>query len=365
MSSQNKIEVLEKAIARYYRKYSAKRVALGAFVVGVCSLLVSLGVYAWLANGMVAAFVWLLVGFVGINIAFLAFVPPDSLLNHSRDLICGALREPSRLQSYSMQKVQIKDAEGQVHSLSSRDVVVWTKLVVPYLLEVQASRPEAAPVQKAGRTLTVSERKYIEQRRKEVEVLERKIEAERESLNQDRQELEQRSADLRQAEELVIARLNRIEEAQAEVEQLRISAAEQVSEPTSGNALEATRLKAEALHAKEAELNQLKQHLAEARESLDAQKREMELLKGKVTRAPFPVAGSGSQASASAGISLEEREAMLEARQKELEAEAEALAKRADFVADSENSLIARLDELSHREASIEQSEINAGLRKD
>jgi hypothetical protein len=40
-------------------------------------------------------------------------------------------------------------------------------------------------------------------------------------------------------------------------------------------------------------------------------------------------------------------------------------AQRTDYVTNSENSLIERLDALSQRESSVEQSEVNAGLRKD
>ena len=62
---------------------------------------------------------------------------------------------------------------------------------------------------------------------------------------------------------------------------------------------------------------------------------------------------------------LQAREAALEARQRKSEEEAVALEKRASFVTDSENSLIERLDALTQREADVEQSEINAGLRRD
>ncbi len=359
MASKNKIEELEQGVARFYERYSAKRVALATFLVGFVSLAVALAVYWWLGNGLFAAIAGLFVGFVGINVAFLTIVPPDSSLAKWKNLICGALHEPSRIKSYDMQKVQLADANGKVQTLAARELGVWTSLVVPYLIECQASGQEPTR-RRSQRKLTASERKYIEQRRKEVLDMEKKIEEERKSLEKDRRELEVRGADLRDAEELVIARLTGVEKAEAEIEQLRIVAAERADKDTTAYDAKAADAKAAELHAKEAELVQLKERLAEDRQSLETQKTELKRLQETVTRTPFPKADSSKAAE-----SMEEREAALEARYKKLEEEAQTLAKRANYVTDSENSLIERLDALSHREATVEQSEIDAGLRKD
>lgn len=70
--------------------------------------------------------------------------------------------------------------------------------------------------------------------------------------------------------------------------------------------------------------------------------------------------------------SKQEREAKIAAREKEiaelreaLEAERADLQERAAYVETVEESLVDRLNELSSREAEIEQGEINAGIRKD
>lgn len=358
MAADKKLEALEDAITRYYERYSAKRVALATFLVGFLSLLAALGVYAWLDSGLFAALAGLLLGFIGINTAFLVIVPPAKSLTQSKLLICGALKEPARIKSYSMEKVQLADEHGKLHSLASREHRLWKSLVVPYLIECQASG-NAPEQRKSTRQLTASERRYIEERRKEVLEMEKKIEEERKSLDKDRSELEARSADVKQAEELVIARLSGVEQAEAEVEQLRMVAAERAEKnPTAYD----TEAKAAELQEKEAELVALKERLAKDRQNLESQKAEMRRLKETATRSPFK-AKQGEEAVSTG--SLEDREAALEARSKQLEEEAKDLEKRASFVTDSENSLIERLDALSHREANIEQSEVDVGLRKD
>ena len=362
MARNTKLEKLEDAVIRYYDRYSAKRVALATFLVGFVSLLVSLAVYGWLQSGLYAALGCLFVGFIGINVAFLTIVPPAQSLAKGKHLICAALREPPRIKSYSMHKVELADANGKLHQLAPRDLKVWNQLVVPYLIECQASG-DLSSGRKSTRHLTASERRYIEERRKEVLDLEKKIQDERKDLEKDRAELEARSADLKEAEEMVIARLSGIEQAEAELEQLRIVAAERADQDASAHDARAAEAKAAELRAKEAELTGLKERLAEDRCRLETQKAEMQRLRENVTRSPFPFAGSkGPQES---GLSLEAREAALEARYRQLEDEARALEARSNYVADSENSLIERLDALSQREASIEQSEIDAGLRKD
>jgi len=354
MSQKNRLEDLEKAITRFYDGYSAKRVALATFVVGVVVLFTSLGVYSWTESALIAAIAAFALGLIAINVAFLTIVPPALALQQSKELIVGAIRDPSRIKTLNMQKVQLIDIKGKAKTLGGREMGVWTRLVVPYLIQCQADGQLPSSRKKSSRTLTASERKYIEQRRKEVLEIEKKIEEDRKKLESDRKEIEIRTSDLKQAEEVVIARLTGVERAEAEIEQLKIAAAERAGQSDEEYD------KAE-LRAKEIELVKLKDRLAKDRESLDQQKAEMQRLKESMTKVPFPKSKDGSPAE----ISLAEREAALEKRQRELEKEATALEKRANFVTDSENSLIERLDALSEREAHVEQSEINAGLKED
>jgi hypothetical protein len=361
MSQNKKLEELEKAITRFYEGYSAKRVALATFIVGVVSIFSSLAVYSWTNSPLLSALVALAVGFIAINVAFLTIVPPALSLHMSKDLICGAIKDPSRIKALDMQKVQLVDSKGKTQTLGAREMGVWSRLVVPYLIKCQAEGQ--SPVRKkSSRTLTASERRYIEERRKEVLEIEKKIKEDRKKLDADRKEVEARSADLKQAEDVVIARLTGVEQAEAELEQLKIAAAERANQSDAGYDKVAAEAKAAELRAKESELAKLKEHLAKDRRMLDQQKAEMQRLKESITKAPFPQAKGGNSP---AEMSLKEREAALLERQREVEKAATDLEKRANFVTDSENSLIERLDALTEREAHVEQSEINAGIKED
>lgn len=359
MAANKKLVDLEKQIATFYDRYSAKRVALSTFLVGCISLFASLGVYAWLESGLFAALAGLLFGFAGINIAFLMIVPPAKSLQQAKQLICDALKEPSRIKSANMQKVQLLDGKGTLHTLAPRDMSVWKKFVVPYLIETQTGGTETTR-ERPTRTLTASERKYIDERRKEVLEMEKKIAVERASLEKDRSELESRTADLDRAEEMMITRLNGVEQAEAELEQLRIVAAERANQAAATFDKKAAQAQAAELRAKEAQLADLKERLAQDRSSFEQQKAEVQHLQKGFTRTPFQ-----KFQKAESPDSLEAREAALEARARQLEDEAQELEQRVNFVTDSENSLIERLDALTHREATVEQREINEGLRKD
>lgn len=77
------------------------------------SLLASLGAYSFSNRTLIAALVALVVGFIAINVTFLTIVPPALSLHKSKDLICGAVRDPSGIKALDMQKVQLQDAKGE------------------------------------------------------------------------------------------------------------------------------------------------------------------------------------------------------------------------------------------------------------
>lgn len=363
MNNKTKAARLERSIARYYDRYSVKRIALATLLVGLGSLLAALLVLYFTGSALFAGLSCLATGFVLTNIIFLTMVPPSSLLENTKKIICAAIHDPSRIVTYDKQKVQLKDEKGVVHTLKPRDMVIWTDQVVPHLIAGQAERkPDAS--KKVPRKLTASERKYIEERRKEVLEMEKSIAEERKRIEADRKELEARTADLNEAEEVVISRLNNVEQAEAELVQLKIAAAERAEADAAALDPAVAKAKAAELQAKEAELATMRARLAEDRESLDQQKSQMEALRESTTRAPFP-AEAEANAGRGSGQSLEAREAALEKRLQDLESAAREIEERATYVTESENSLIERLDELTHREATIEQSEINSGLRKD
>ena len=364
MSAKNKTANLERAIERYYHRFSVKRVALATLLVGSGSLLAAFLVFYLSESALFAGLACLAAGFALTNVCFLTIVPPARSLELTKELIIAAIHNPGQIVAYDKQKVQLKDEKGRVHTLRARDMVIWTDQVVPHLIASQAKGNVAVPEQ-GPRKLTASERKYIEERRKEVLEMEKSIAEERERIEADREELEARTADLNQAEEVVISRLNNVEQAEAELEQLKIASAERAEADAAALDPEVAKAKEAELQSKEAELASMRQRLAEDRKSLDEQKSQMEELRQSVTQAPLPAEVEGTIKSGDAAQSIEAREAALEARLKELEAAAQEVEERATFVTESENSLIERLDELTHREATIEQSEIDAGLRED
>lgn len=364
MNDNNKTANLEKMIARYYDRYSVKRIAVATLLVGLGSLLVAFLILYWFGSALFAGLACLVTGFVLTNVCFLSIVPPARSLEATKEMICAAIHDRSRIVAYDKQKVQLQDEKGRVHTLKARDMVIWSEQVVPHLIAGQAEG-QALVSKKSPRELTASERKYIEERRKEVVEMEKSIARERKRIEADRKELEARTADLNEAEEVVISRLYKVEEAEAELEQLKVAAAERDQADAAALDPAVARAKEAELKEKEAELATMRRRLAEDRQSLDQQKSQMEQLRDSTTHGPSPAEAKAGKAGGDTAESIEAREAALEARLKELEAAAQDIEERAMYVTESENSLIERLDELTHREATIEQNEIDAGMRKD
>lgn len=364
MSNSDKTAKLERSIERYYERLSVKRIALATLLVGLGSLFAAFLIFYFSGSALFAGLGCLATGFALTNVCFLTIVPPARALEASKAIICGAVHDPSRIVAYDKQKVQLKDEKGRVQTLKARDMVIWSELVVPHLIAGQAGG-SAVISERTPRKLTASERKYIEERRKEVLEMEKSIAEERKRIESDRKELEARTTDLNEAEEVVISRLNNVEQAEAELEQLRVIAAERAEADASKQDPAVAKARELELQAKEAELAAMRERLADDRKSLEEQKSQMEQLRQTVSDASSQSSSKAADTGEQSGQSLEAREAALAARLKELEEAAEDIEARAMFVTESENSLIERLDALTHREATIEQSEIDAGLRKD
>jgi hypothetical protein len=199
MSQPIPIEDLEASIKHFYERYSAKKVALAAFLVGVFSIGFTYVAYALTGLVLVAIITFGIVGFLSVNLTMIFVVPPSKKLAESRELICSAIREPSRIKEIDKTGVKLADKEGEVRALNGAELEVWKTKVVPYFMQTQST---GQPVEKAKtqRKYTASERKYIEDRRREVKEIEKKIEVERRDLERERKEIEKRSAELRNLE---------------------------------------------------------------------------------------------------------------------------------------------------------------------
>lgn len=91
---------------------------------GLLSLLVSLGVYSWLQSALFAGIACFFVGFISVNVVFLSIIAPAESLKRSKDLICDAIKDPSRIKSDNVQKVQLLDANGKIQNLGTRELGV-------------------------------------------------------------------------------------------------------------------------------------------------------------------------------------------------------------------------------------------------
>jgi len=364
MASKSATDELESLLDRHLEMYSAKRVALSACLVGVSSVAAALGVYLFTLNTIFAALAFGVTSLILINVCMIAVVPPTERLKESKLFLARAVKDPSRIKSIEKHKVTLLDKNGEPRVLNSFEQQMWEAVVVPvFMKNGMVGGPSSGRPQ---RKMTDSERRYVEEQKKLVQEKEKAVAEERARISEEqkriqaeREELEVRTAELKEAEDMMIGRLSEVETVQAELEQMREDVDHKVAAMT-GAASEADvaalRRREDALRAKEAELEALTTRLQKDREAVEAQKTDLNQLKGQMLNAADSTDGP---------VSPSDRERELEERLRQLEDTNRKLEERSRYVEDVENSLIERLNSLSEREASVEQSEINAGMRPD
>jgi hypothetical protein len=202
MKSQISLEELEASIEQLYDRYSAKKVALAAFMVGVFTIGFSYVAYALTAMPVLAIIVFGVVGFLSVNLTMVFVVPPSKKLAESREFICAAMHDPLRIKAINANGVKLADKTGEVRALNGLEMDVWTSKIVPYFMQAQAVVQPTAR-KESERKYTASERKYIEDRRKEVLEIEKKIEEERKRLDLERKDIDKRSAELKEMERML------------------------------------------------------------------------------------------------------------------------------------------------------------------
>lgn len=371
---------LDNKIESYLEAY-AERCLTRALVFAVCgAMLIGCLVY-WLTSHLpVAISLFGLLGLVGLHIGFMFFVPSAKSRKDSKRLLLEGATNPSVIANVKPGMVHFRDESGGAQVLNRIELRVWQEMVVPYLCQQHSSSLSQRGASK-GRVLTASEMRYYEEERARFEREQSQLQAEvadleaqretilrmQQSLSEDEQALEAAKHDLQDrsdtlvaAEDMVIARLSEIEVAEAEMEQLRedlqFSQAQAASDAQAGEAT----IDRVALKAKEAELEALRQSLIEDKQVVEQQKTELNQLKGELIEAADRDSSGGQEPVSNLRI----RETQLEAKFRELEQARTELEKRTRYVSEVENSLVDRLNSLSEREASIEQNEINAGLRR-
>ncbi len=347
MSSSAQAELLHR-VDRFYERHSAKCVSVAALLVGVFSFGGSLVLYMLFERFFVAVLAFLLIGVSVVFVALYSIVPPTKVLLASKNLIVGALNDPARIKAVDEKYVVLEGDDGKSRSLNQLEQHLWASIIVPYFMQNTARMRQRRGT---GRRLTKSEQRQMQERQAQLAELEKSVTQEREQLDQERSELSQRSASLKEAEDLVVERLNSVERSQAELDQLR----EDLSKQTSASARELSGEDPGMLRRKESELKDKERELEELRSQ---QRRDRDV----VARQKFELAELKDLAASNDEGQKAER---LAQRAKELEQAAKDLERRSRYVSEVEDSLVARLDELSEREASIEQDEVESGLRKD
>ncbi|MEM8868246.1 MAG: hypothetical protein AAGC73_08260 [Verrucomicrobiota bacterium] len=365
MKKTTPITELESQISLFYEGFSNKRLALATFLVGLVSIGSGLGAYMLFNHSYISIIFFVIVSIVMINLAMYLIVPPTTKLNASQQLLIDAVKDPDRVKSIERRHVTLIDRGGKSVKLSPMEQQVWDEMVVPFVMKHGS---DLAPKKAASRSRN-AERALTEQKERELAELEKTIQAENENLKAqaeklkaEQTELASRANDLKQAENLVIDRFAEVEEAQAELEQMKEnfevqSTVKQHSE--AGIDPEEVRKRDEAFRAKEQELKRLEANLAAERKIAEAQKLDYERRhQAVVDEYQLKADAVPADANEEGRVHLlKQRELELEARLKELDLAAEDIEGRYRDVEDAENTLIKRLNELSEREAKIEQDE--------
>lgn len=216
MAKEIPIKELEAGVQQFYERYSAKKLALAAFLVGVLTIGLTYISYALTTMGLVAIVVFGVAGLLSFYLMVIFVVPPSKKLAESSELICSAIREPSRIKSVGEKGVTLADKTGELHVLKGPDLDVWTSKVVPYLMEKQSAEQPMA-VAKSVRKFSNSELKDLKDRRSELLDMEKRIKKEREELEKERKEIETRSTELRELEKSLSRKQAQVESESAPV----------------------------------------------------------------------------------------------------------------------------------------------------
>ncbi len=354
MSTERRLEGLDRSIAKYFERHASRCLIRALAVCLVISALVTALVFFVSGSKPISIMVFGGCGVLSLNASFIFFVPSSKRRVESRKLLVSAAKEPALIEDLRPGVIAIRRAGGETQELKAVEHTIWKELVVPFLCKIHST---AVAEQKAatGRVMTSSEIRQLNQERKALHEAQARLADEEQHLQVARKEIEEQAQSLQDAEEMVISRLSEIEVAEAEMAQMRddIESARTTTSATPGSE--------ERLKQKESALDALRLSLQEDKKAVEAQKTELNQLKGDLIRNQFPQDGL----PVSSDDSLTQREKELEEQMRQLREAQQKLDERSQYVDEVENSLIDRLNQMSEREAHVEQSEVNAGLRMD
>jgi hypothetical protein len=353
---------LEQSIEKYFAAYSARCVAYAAALTGVVSTLAGLVAYMVTLSELVALVTFLILGLIFVNVAILMIVPPTRRLVDARALLIDAVNQPSLIKLVNKNSVRIAPKNGSARDLRPFELKAWETIVMPFFMQAIASQEkifrQELEVERQGDTLA-----KLDSERQELVTQTERFECEKRQLLAERAEVERRSQELMDAEELVIARLTQVEEAETQMAQIRDDLNSDTMRANASNDPAETKRKADELAKREADVEALKFTLMEDRKIVEQQKRELNQMKGTILQ-EFE-ASLGGQVTGASDPESESLQASLERRAAELEMAGKELEERSRYVDSVEDSLVERLGQLTEREAFLEQGEINQGIRSD
>lgn len=343
-------------VDRYFERYSAQRVALASLIGGIVSIFGTFLLYFLTVQFLLTLGFFVVFSLMVLHIAFYVLVPPTQKLVESKQLILGALNDPSLIQSSEEKKVVLADASGATRELNQLEQRIWSTAIVPYFMKNAVSFRRRSKT-RSSRKVSDSDLAQMEKRKAQLVEMENELQKERDQLEGERNMLAAQNDELKKAESLVIECLTSIERSQVEFDQMRENLAAEraaaVDAPKDADAAQ----REKQLQAKEQELERLKEQLEEDRSIVAHQKTELNQLKGEILSQANTEMDSADGESA-----LSERMAQLEERARQLEEAAREVEARTRYVTEVEDSLVSRLNELSEREARVEQDEEDHGI---
>ncbi|MGJ8652122.1 MAG: hypothetical protein ACSHX8_02500 [Opitutaceae bacterium] len=332
----------------YFKSYTNKQ-ALSAIVATCLVTFACTGVIYGLSKSiLISAIAAALVGLPFFYFILISIVPPKNKLSEFKQLMLHAVQHREAILKSTPDHVIIKCDKGNTQTLAKHERRIWQDIVSPHIIThgmstgPDVSATPAATEKPYGKTVEPTKMQ------EELNMLIRF----KKRLESEKTEIDRRSLELCEAEDLVVERLNNVEVAEAQLEQLKVEAKEAGNSQSSG-AL------SQRLQAKESEVEKLKAQLSEDRDIVLAQKTELNQLKGELIR-EFETSPNTTGESPQAELVQK-----LNQKLQEIESIEEQLKERDCHLTEAENVLIERLDAITEREAHLEQHEVNAGIRKD
>lgn len=377
MPRQDSIEKLNTNIERYFERHASRCLLRALIITVAASASIAALCFLILGSQMMAIVAFGFSSFVSLNAAFIFFVPSTKRRSEARQVILRAAADPRMIDEVRPGAISLRGSNGESRELNRVEQQVWKELVVPFHCSMHTSSMGANRVN-GERALTASEirdfkaqrrefdeakatmrseRDALDRQRFDLETLHRRLTSEQDALERARGDVQERSDALQTAEDMVISRLSEIEVAETEMAQMRENlAVEQAAASTNVDPEYEARLK-----AKELELEALRRSLNEDKCMVEQQKTELNQLKGDLIRTSDSEDAPGLTTDQSLAI----REQALAEQLRKLKEATDELEARTQYVNEVEDSLVDRLNQISEREAFVEQGEINAGLRED